>query len=139
MELNTNPNSKSFWKFVNNVKKCRDPISPQTNWTSFQQSHYLQYLSSHFPPTNSTPIPILPAPKKTPFTFEEFEFVLQKKNKPSASGIDKITYEMIRALNKDSKQNLLKSLNDHWAENKLDDEWRIIRIIPLKKKRQIPR
>ncbi|XP_075163016.1 uncharacterized protein LOC142235638 [Haematobia irritans] len=68
------------------------------------------------------------------FTLLEFFNILKEKNKPSAAGLDGITYEMVKNLSDEAKRNLLTALNKAWAKCEINEEWRKIKIIPIPKR-----
>lgn len=53
--------------------------------------------------------------------------------KSSAPGSDNVHIEMIKPLNAQSKEILLKFYNIIWNLNEIPDEWRKARILPLLK------
>ncbi|XP_058987128.1 probable RNA-directed DNA polymerase from transposon BS isoform X3 [Musca domestica] len=133
-ELNRNANPREAWKFVNNVRNRESAeVRP---WNNDRSSHFLQYLKDQVPGD------LLEVPSysdqhnfhdKIIFDFDHFEKILSEKKKGSAGGHDKITYEMIKALPGISKRAILTALYNAFLENSINDNWRIIKIVPIPK------
>ncbi|MCU7800042.1 MAG: endonuclease/exonuclease/phosphatase family protein, partial [gamma proteobacterium symbiont of Lucinoma myriamae] len=95
-----------------NVKKEREPVIDQKVFESVAEGENEEYNKL--------------------FTMSEFNTALDKK-KSTAPGGDTIHYDMIKNLSEKCKWQVLKLLNQSWAEGKLPDQWKIATIIPLLK------
>jgi hypothetical protein len=67
------------------------------------------------------------------FTIEDLESAFARKKADSATGIDGITYEMVKHMNIGTKELILKRLNEQWKEGMVIEEWKKIKIIPVLK------
>ncbi|GBN70584.1 hypothetical protein AVEN_205302-1 [Araneus ventricosus] len=68
----------------------------------------------------------------TPFTFEELKFALDESH-PTSPGPDKIHYNMIKNLSKNSMRTLLLLYNRIWLEECFPVAWREAVVIPIPK------
>lgn len=135
-ELNKNYGTREAWRFINNVKKCRDTKYLPPNWSTEVQNSYLTFLKSHTSNLNQDRNALLNDIKfnHTPFTDDEFKDALDSKKKITAAGEDGLKYDMLKALNSFSRKRILEAFNSIWETGKLIDSWRHCKIIPIPKK-----
>lgn len=131
--LNMEPNSKSLFRLV---KGCKNSLSCNNGgkWSENNNKIFLIHLRDQV--LNNSHITFPPNTQRTPveLTMEEFSSVLNRKKKPSAAGLDGITYEMINNLSESSKYNLFQAMNTAWKKCELRENWRKIKIVPIPKK-----
>ncbi|XP_037818046.1 uncharacterized protein LOC119607950 [Lucilia sericata] len=140
-KLNEHPNSREAWRFVGSINGGNTRIS--SPWNNDNNQLYLQFLKGQVPVDDSSNCThVIPDVNITrawddgnpAFTFEELQHVLHNKTGKSAGGVDKITYDMIRALPDYAKCSLLTALNDAFLESNVSEKWRTIKIVPIPKK-----
>lgn len=133
-ELNKAPTTTLAWKFIKNVKNCSQAFDNQ--WDSDNNLCYLQFLKSQVV-ENSLQLQFnfnIDATSCIKFSVSEMNDILAKKNKKSAGGYDKVSYEMIKALHPDAKSTLLEALNECFLNCNVPECWRIIKIVPIPKR-----
>ncbi|XP_058987522.1 RNA-directed DNA polymerase from mobile element jockey isoform X1 [Musca domestica] len=132
-ELNTISNSKSLFRYI---KGCKSFFENQTHskWCSDNNIVFLQHLKDQVPNNNQNIFNDEYLKKSDVFSFAELQKVLDMKKKPSAAGLDGITYEMVNNLSIQSKHHLLVAYNKLWRNCNYLDEWREIKIVPIPKK-----
>lgn len=64
---------------------------------------------------------------------EILQTILNRKKKRSAAGEDRITYEMLRQLSPEVKQNLIVDLNRMWRNGCPDDSLKLIKVVAIPK------
>ncbi|XP_075165290.1 uncharacterized protein LOC142237772 [Haematobia irritans] len=131
--LNTNPNSKSLFKFVRGCKNYSF-TDTSSNWSEDNNNKFLNNLVEKIPNNITSHTRLDHFEVTEDFTLLEFFKILKEKNKPSAAGLDGITYEMVKNLSEEAKRNLLTALNKAWAKCEINEEWRKIKIIPIPKR-----
>lgn len=131
--LSKNPNSKALFRYVQNCKSTLESRNP-SRWCVEDNIKFLEHLKNQVPCNVKKVDSIVYNGASTNFSFDELHFVLSQKTKPSAAGIDGITYEMLYNLSLDAKQNLLSAFNKLWTKCEINSEWRKIKIIPIPKK-----
>lgn len=132
-DLSQLSNSKSLFRYV---KSCKSVFEPQfaSKWNTDNNEAFLRHLSEQVPNNRQTISISIYNNQSANFSMEELDNVLQQKTKPSAAGLDGITYEMVNKLSQDSKQHLLNSFNNQWKNCEFFEEWRRIKIVPIPKK-----
>ncbi|KAI8122428.1 hypothetical protein CVS40_6716 [Lucilia cuprina] len=108
--LNQQPNVWSAWRFIRNHLRDQVPNNVSMN---------LDCLATNRP---------------TPFTIDDYLKVLESKRKPSAGGVDRVTYQMIHSLSLEAKVSLLCVLNEHFMNFHIHPEWRKVKIVPISKR-----
>lgn len=133
-ELNVNSNSKCSWKFVKAVRG--DFKRSASKWLEENNKDYLKLLRDQVPYSQNVfeKNVNVSADQSLAFTYEEFMSILCRKSNNVAGGVDRVTYFMIKALSDVSKSKLLTAMNDSFLNNKILEEWRIIKIVPIPKR-----
>ncbi|XP_017489080.1 PREDICTED: uncharacterized protein LOC108377329 [Rhagoletis zephyria] len=135
-ELNEYPNTTDAWRFVNSVKGTRKSVP---FWPSDEQAQYLDLLK------NQCAVRTVEVGRDCQvsdngcmddsgleFSVEVFDSVLRKKKK-SAGGLDGVTFGMLKGLPVDTKEALVHDFERHFLENRVREEWRKIKIVPIPK------
>ncbi|XP_073822166.1 uncharacterized protein isoform X2 [Musca autumnalis] len=121
-EVNKNANAKEAWRFLNNVRKRDTEVVK--SWNNENDMAYLLHLKEQVPETDSQDIVILEdveCVEMVTFEYEHFEKILDGKKKGSAGGIDRITYEMLKAFPGISKRAVLTAMYNAFLDNVIKD------------------
>ncbi|XP_067615056.1 uncharacterized protein [Eurosta solidaginis] len=134
-EINTNPNAKEAWRFVNNVHNMNH--GEKNLWADEDNANYLKELEQQVKQSSSNiseqdMVSGQQLREEICFSFEKFLELLNKK-KFTAGGLDRITFDMLKELSIKTKGGLFYALVEHFKNNTVKAEWREIKIIPIPK------
>ena len=144
IEINAKENQKVFYKIIKNVRnnkkeeyaKLKDEkgqlLTTKEDIMERWRIYFENLLNENVIIDEDTEINYEES-EQDEIEEKELDEAIKSLKNGKAPGIDKITTEMIKYLDRDGKENLRKLINRVWKEERVPKEWEIAMIVPIYK------
>ena len=134
--INPNTNIKDIWASVNKIKNKRNNqykiLEEKDNAKLFLNNNFPSSTEQMHPPYSNQNINL----NAIIFNKNEIKDIINKNNKHTAPGTDKITYKLLKTItekNENIIELITKYFNKIWLEQTYPEKWKIAKTIAIKK------
>lgn len=131
-EIDPNTSSKELWKKINGLTGKRRQRY-QATIVHEEEEAANQFLNANFPFSTHCDLSISVTASYDILNVELWNDILSKKKKSSAPGPDGLSYEILKSLKPEVRNNIIRDLNRIWKGGRVDANMNKIKVIAIPK------